>query len=89
MAEPDLFRAYCPIRNVTDEYPPTLLLHGDCDAGVPHEQSAAMAEELARHSVATELVTIEGGLHSFDRLGPPHQGQHAWGRVSTFLNHYL
>jgi acetyl esterase/lipase len=52
--------AYCPVRNVTADYPPTLLVHGTLDDDVPYEQSAAMARELARHKVPHELVTVEG-----------------------------
>ena len=37
---------FCPVRNVTKEYPPTMLLHGDQDTDVPHEQSIMMAKEL-------------------------------------------
>jgi len=37
--EPRAFDRFCPIRNVTKDYPPTLLLHGDNDTDVPHQQS--------------------------------------------------
>lgn len=55
---------FCPIRNLSPDYPPTLLLHGTADNDVPVEQSTAMARELKRHGVAHELITIEGGGHS-------------------------
>jgi acetyl esterase/lipase len=54
---------YCPVRNVTADYPPTLLVHGTLDTDVPYEQSAAMAKELARHKVPHELVTVRGAGH--------------------------
>jgi acetyl esterase/lipase len=54
---------YCPVRNVTADYPPTLLIHGTEDTDVPYEQSAAMAKELARHKGAHELVTVKGAGH--------------------------
>ena len=53
-----------PVRNVTKDYPPTLLMHGTKDTDVPYEQSAMMAEELKRHGVDHELITVEGGGHS-------------------------
>jgi acetyl esterase/lipase len=36
-------------RNVSEKYPPTLLLHGDKDTDVPFEQSEQMAQELKRY----------------------------------------
>jgi dipeptidyl aminopeptidase/acylaminoacyl peptidase len=54
---------YCPVRNVTPEYPPTMLVHGTEDTDVPYELSAAMAKELARHGVPYELVTVKGAGH--------------------------
>jgi acetyl esterase/lipase len=55
---------FCPIRNLSPKYPPTLFLHGTADKDVPVEQSLAMARELKRHGVPHELITIEGGGHS-------------------------
>src|ERR1043166_10702 len=37
--QPQEFDRFCPLRNVTSNYPPTLLLHGDQDEDVPYEQS--------------------------------------------------
>ncbi len=54
---------YCPVRNVSAEYPPTLLIHGTEDTDVPYELSAAMDQELTRHKVAHELVTVRGAGH--------------------------
>ena len=54
---------YCPVRNVTAEYPPTMLIHGTEDTDVPYELSAAMAKELARQKVEHELVTVRGAEH--------------------------
>src|SRR5258708_11750927 len=64
--KPRAFDPYCPVRNVTRKYPPTLLLHGDQDTDVPYAQSVQMAEELERNHVEHELITIPGGGHGFD-----------------------
>jgi acetyl esterase/lipase len=64
--EPVAFEPFCPIRNVSPGYPPTLLLHGDQDTDVPYEQSVMMADALGRAGVEHELVTIPGGGHGFD-----------------------
>lgn len=60
----DRITPFCPVRNVTSKYPPTLFLHGTADKDVPVEQSLAMASELKRHGVSQEVITIEGGGHS-------------------------
>lgn len=64
--EPEWFSAFCPIRNVTHEYPPTLLIHGDQDTDVPFEQSVLMSKELEHRGVAHELVTMPNRGHIFD-----------------------
>jgi acetyl esterase/lipase len=83
--EPEVFDPYCPLRNVTPSYPPTLLLHGDRDTDVPYEQSALMAAELARVGVAHELVTIPAGEHGFDREMQNPTAALAFDRVLAFL----
>jgi dipeptidyl aminopeptidase/acylaminoacyl peptidase len=45
------FDRFCAVQNVTRDYPPTLLLHGDRDTDVPYEQSAQMVAELKRVGV--------------------------------------
>jgi acetyl esterase/lipase len=54
---------YCPARNVTKDYPPTMLIHGTEDTDVPYELSAAMAKEFEKHKVPHELVTVPGAGH--------------------------
>ena len=55
---------FCPIRNLSATYPPTLMLHGTADNDVPVEQSITMAARLKQLGVSNELITIEGGGHS-------------------------
>lgn len=59
----DPFIPYMPLRNVSPEYPPTLLIHGEDDTDVPYEQSRLMSLELARHKVPHELVSIPKAEH--------------------------
>ncbi len=66
--EPEWFDRFCPIRNVDQDYPPAVLLHGDCDTDVPCDESLRMAEALALRKVPHELVVIPGGQHGFDVL---------------------
>jgi acetyl esterase/lipase len=61
--EPEKFHAFMPLVNVTREYPPTLLIHGDKDTDVPYEQSVLMDAALTKHGVEHKLLTIAGGEH--------------------------
>jgi acetyl esterase/lipase len=54
---------YCPVRNVTKDYPPTILVHGTEDTDVPYELSANMAKEFERNKVPHEFVTVKGAGH--------------------------
>lgn len=86
--EPHAFDPFCPIRNVTASYPPTLLLHGTKDTDVPYEQSAEMAKELARKGVEHELITVKDAGHGLAGAKPTvlvetHE------RVLAFLNKHI
>lgn len=63
---PKAFEPYCPVRNVTKKYPPTLLLHGDKDTDVPYEQSVLLARMLERHGVEHQLITMTNRGHGFE-----------------------
>lgn len=88
------FAPYCPERNVTRDYPPTLLLHGTADTDVPYERSVDMAKQLRGAGVNHELITIDGGTHGFDgRIKVDN-----WERekdspvgksLSTIVNHFM
>ena len=54
---------YCPVRNISSDFPPSLLIHGTEDTDVPYELSSAMAKELERHKVPYEMITVPGAGH--------------------------
>ena len=57
--EPRAFDAFCPVRNVTPECPPTLLIHGTKDTDVPYELSVQMAKELAaKHAAMAQISKL-------------------------------
>lgn len=61
-----------PLRYVSPEAPPFLILHGDRDATVPFAQSEALYEALERAGVPCELCTVEGADHAtaeFSQVG--------------------
>ncbi|MFN8635156.1 MAG: alpha/beta hydrolase [Chloroflexota bacterium] len=80
---------FCPVRNVTPAYPPTMLIHGTADTDVPYDRSVAMARELERHGVQHELVTIPGAEHGLrDVAESLVEAAHARA-VAFLLNHLL
>jgi acetyl esterase/lipase len=69
-AEPGWFDPYCPIRNVTAQFPPVMLIHGTVDTDVPYEESKNMAARLAAASVLVEFLTLDGIGHGFAGAAP-------------------
>jgi acetyl esterase/lipase len=61
--EPQAFDPFCPLRNVTARYPPTMLIHGTKDTDVPYQQSELMDKELTRKGVEHELLTVKNAGH--------------------------
>ena len=55
--------AYSPVRNITANYPPILMIHGTADTDVPYSKSADMAKQLAVKKVAHELITVKDAGH--------------------------
>jgi acetyl esterase/lipase len=89
--EPEWFDPFCPIRNVTEGYPPTLLLHGDQDTDVPFQQSVLMSSELERRGVEHELVRVWDRGHVFDLEGEGIRDpaiSESFDRVLAFLAKY-
>jgi acetyl esterase/lipase len=67
------FDRYCPVRNVTKEYSPTMLVHGTADTDVPYEQSKLMAERLRQIGVEHQLVTVPEGSHGIGNIAAEEQ----------------
>jgi acetyl esterase/lipase len=86
--EPKAFDQFCPVRNVTAKYPPTLLIHGTKDTDVPYEQSELMAKELDKNGVKHELMTIPDAGHGLSGAKPGVMAK-VHERVLAFLKEYL
>jgi acetyl esterase/lipase len=65
VTEAEKYTPYLPLRNVTEDFPPTFMIHGEVDTDVPFSQPQAMAAELARHDVPHRLVGIPNGEHGY------------------------
>lgn len=88
-AEPELFHSFCPVRNISADYAPTMLLHGDNDTDVPYGQSVMMADALSRAGVECELVSIPHGSHGFDFLASDCEFSEISGQVLKFVEKHL
>ena len=86
--EPEAFRPFCPVQNVTRQYAPTFLIHGNRDTDVPYEQSVMMARALAAAGVDHEFVTIEGGGHC-SMGGSEAEVKATYARVLAFLKRHV
>ncbi len=67
------FRQFCPLRNVSREHPPTMLVHGTADTDVPYEQSKLMADRLGAVGVDREFVPVRDGAHGISNLTASEQ----------------
>lgn len=79
---------YCPVRNVTPDYPPTALIHGTADTDVPYQESVDMDRALAAQKLPHELVTVENGGHGLGG-GDPKVIVEAHARAMAFIRQHL
>ncbi len=86
--EPAQLKPYCPLRLITPDYPPILMVHGTEDTDVPYACSTAMARELGRNGVKHELITVPGGEHGL-RGADPKLVADANQRVAAYLRGQL
>jgi acetyl esterase/lipase len=63
--DPKLAESVSPLRFVTSDDAPTLLVHGDKDDLVKLDQSTRILEEFEQEKVPAELIVIEGAGHGF------------------------
>jgi dipeptidyl aminopeptidase/acylaminoacyl peptidase len=64
------------------------MIHGTKDTDVPHELSAAMAEELASHQVAHKLISVPEAGHGLAQ-GDPDLVRDAHDRGLAFIRQHL
>ncbi len=78
------FAPYMPVRNVTQDYPPTFLFHGTEDTDVPYEESASMAREFKKHGVPHVLFAVKGGEHGLAG-GDPKRIDEGYAKALEFV----
>lgn len=79
---------YEPLKNVTSEYPPTLLVHGTDDTDVPYAESKMFSDELQQKGVPHQLITIEQGEHGLGG-GDPKKIDAAFQTMGSFVVEHL
>jgi acetyl esterase/lipase len=80
---PELAAQASPVTHTGPAAPPFLLLHGDADRLVPHDQSVRLAQLLPD----VEFETLPGADHMW--LGSPDAARTAFQRTTTFLTQHL
>ena len=86
--EPEKFYPYMAVKNVTPDYPPTMLIHGTKDTDVPYEQSTMMADEFRKHGVEHELISIANGEHGLGG-GDPQEIDQAYNAAFDFVDRHM
>ncbi len=76
-----------PLKNVTADYPPTMLIHGTADYDVPYEQAELMLDQLREHGVDSELFPIPGGGHYI--RSDPQLVEASHTAAVAFINRYM
>jgi dipeptidyl aminopeptidase/acylaminoacyl peptidase len=61
----NLLREVSPMEHVSNDDPPTMLIHGDRDRAVPIQQSRQLMERLKDNGVVVKLVVREGKGHAW------------------------
>jgi acetyl esterase/lipase len=87
--EKEKFFPYMPVKNVKEEeYPPTLLIHGDQDTDVPHDQSIDMCYALNLANIDYSLVSVRSAEHGLAGA-KPQDIDDAYQRTADFLRRHL
>ncbi len=86
--EPEKSYPFMAVKNVTENYPPTLMIHGTADTDVPYEQSVMMAEQFKQHAVPHKLISIQDAEHGL-RDGDPEEIANAYAAILPFVNKYM
>ena len=77
-----------PVKNVTHDYPPTMLIHGTNDTDVPCELLLMLIALITNLNVEHELITIPGAEHGL-RDGDPSIINAAYDSSVEFVNRYM
>ena len=83
------FAQYEPIQHISAAYPPTLLLHGEADTDVPHDQSVLMQQELNKHGIAHKFISNPNWGHAFIYIPNDPSVNKAFAQIIAFLQQHV
>jgi acetyl esterase/lipase len=86
--EAEKFFPFMPVKNVTAQFPPTVLIHGSADTDVPVGQSRMMAREFEQKGVPFQYHEIANGEHGLGG-GKPEEIEDANRRAFEFVKLHL
>ncbi len=86
--EAENFFEYMPLKNITPDFPPTILIHGTNDTDVPYEQSLMMVKEFEKHNVEHKLITIPDAEHGL-KDGDPELINAAYNSAFEFIKQFM
>ncbi len=87
--QPERYRALSPVTYLDAQSPPTLIIQGQHDTGVPPAVSTGLADRLAAAGVPHELLLLPATEHGVDGYFGGFANQIAQERISRFLQQYV
>jgi len=88
ISEKEKYQPYLPHSLAEQDYPPTILVHGDKDLDVDYKQSIQMAEALESLKVPHQLVILEGAEHGLRGIETERVEQ-AHRKAMAFVRHRM
>jgi acetyl esterase/lipase len=88
---PERTQAANPIRYISADDPPFLIVHGDQDRTVPHHQSELLRDALRARGVSVEMRTVLGGGHGTQTpaLNAPYQTDEIVQAMTAFFDRHV
>jgi acetyl esterase/lipase len=83
--EPGQLDSASPLRHLTEDDPPVLILHGDKDRTVPVEQSKLLHDCYQKTGLESDLHILEGAGHG----GPVFSDEARYQLIKSFLDRHL
>jgi acetyl esterase/lipase len=83
------FGAFEPVHNVTADYPPALLLHGDSDTDIDVAQAETMQRTLVRHGVPHDFIRRPEWGHAFVYMPNDPTAADAFEWIGAFLDQHV